>query len=131
MEQLSNRELRKFGLSVGTAFVVLGLASAWRGHVWAPRVLWVLAALLVVPGAVAPALLGPVQRGWMRFAAGLGHVNSRIILGAFFYLFLTPLGMLLRLFRDPLKLRFDNQETSNWIRRPQQPVDPNRYRQQF
>ena len=131
MEQLSNRELRKFGLSVGTAFVVLGLASAWRGHVWAPRVLWVLAALLVVPGAVAPALLGPVQRGWMRFAAGLWHVNSRIILGAFFYLFLTPLGMLLRLFRDPLKLRFDNQETSNWIRRPQQPVDPNRYRQQF
>ena len=128
---MKKKELRKFGLSVGGMLVVLGFVSWWRGHDIAPRVLWALGALLVVPGAVAPALLGPVQRGWMRFAAGLGHVNSRIILGAFFYLFMTPLGLLMRLFRDPLKLRFDNQETSNWIRRPQQPVDPNRYRQQF
>ena len=124
-------ELRKFGLSVGGAFIVFGTISWWRGHTVAPRVLWTIGALLVVPGAVAPALLGPVQRGWMAFAAGLGYVNSRIILGAFFYVFLTPLGVLLRLFRDPLKLRFDDPEPSNWIKRTPQPVDAASYERQF
>ena len=131
MPKVSKSELRKFGLSVGGMFVLFGAISWWRGHDVAPRVLWALGILLVIPGAVAPTLLGPVHHGWMRFAAGLGHVNSRIILGAFFYIFLTPLGMLLRIFRDPLQLRFDNQEPSNWIRRPQQPVDPASYERQF
>jgi hypothetical protein len=35
------------------------------------------------------------------------------------------------LFRDPLNLRFDNQEPTNWIRRQQQPVDPASYERQF
>ena len=131
MKQMSKKELRKFGLSVGGMFVLFGVISWWRGHTVAPRVLWALGTLLVIPGAVAPTLLGPVQHAWMRFAAGLGHVNSHIILGAFFYLFMTPLGLFLRLFRDPLRLRFNNQEPSNWIRRPQQPADPASYQRQF
>ncbi len=131
MKQISTGELRKFGLSVGGAFVVFGLISWWRGHTVAPRVLWAIGALLVVPGAIAPTLLGPVQRGWMAFAAGLGHVNSRIILGTFFYVFLTPLGLLMRLFRDPLQLRFDNPSPSNWIKRTPQPVEPASYERQF
>jgi len=56
MSGVSRSELRKFGLTVGGAFVVLGLISWWRGHEWAPRVLWTLGALLAVPGALAPAL---------------------------------------------------------------------------
>ena len=56
MEQVSKTELRKFGLTVGGAFILLGLISWWRGHEWAPRVLWTLGALLAVPGALAPAL---------------------------------------------------------------------------
>jgi len=51
-----------------------------------PRVLWTLGTLLVVPGLVAPALLGPVQRVWMRAAGVLGHVNTRVILSLLFYL---------------------------------------------
>lgn len=131
MDQARKTELRKFGLSVGGAFIVLGSISWWRGHAWAPVVLWVLGTLLVVPGAVAPSVLGPVQRGWLRFAAGLGHVNSRIILGTFFYVIMTPLGLLLRLFRDPLKLRFDKAENTNWVKRQTQPVDPLSYERQF
>jgi len=53
---VSRTELRKFGLSVGGAFLLLGAVSWWRGHETAPRVLWALGVLLVVPGALAPAL---------------------------------------------------------------------------
>ncbi len=131
MAQMSKQELRKFGLSVGGVFVVFGVISWWRGHTIAPRVLWALGAVLVVPGAVAPALLGPIQHGWMIFAGALGHVNTRILLTVFFYVVMTPIGFVMRLVRDPMKLRFDDQEPSNWIRRPQQPVDPASYERQF
>ena len=130
-ERLSKAELRKFGLTVGGAFVVLGGISWWRGHELPPRVLWTLAALLIVPGAIAPAVLGPVHRVWMAFATVLGHVNTRIILTVLFYLVMTPVGLIMRLFRDPLDRSLGDRSTSQWIKREPQPVEPERYERQF
>ena len=130
-ERLSKAELRKFGLTVGGAFVVLGGISWWRGHELPPRVLWTLAALLIVPGAIAPAVLGPVHRVWMAFATVLGHVNTRIILTALFYLVMTPIGLIMRLFRDPLDRSLRDRSTTQWIKREPHPVEPGRYERQF
>src|SRR3954469_5604458 len=102
MSDSTSRELRKFGLTVGAAFAVLGAVSRWRGHELPPKILWSLAVLLFVPGLVAPAVLGPVHRAWMAFAAALAYVNTRIILGVLFYMILTPVGLVLRLFHDPV-----------------------------
>jgi hypothetical protein len=130
MSETSKRHLRRFGLTVGGVFLTLGTVSWLRDHVLAPRILWTVGALLVLPGAVAPELLGPVERVWMRGAAALGHINSRVILTLVYYLIVTPVGVLVRLFRDPLNLRRRDFET-NWTRRPSAPVDPARYQQQF
>jgi hypothetical protein len=127
----STAELRKFGLTVGLAFAFLGVVSWLRGHVVAPRVLWALGAALTVPGLIAPSLLGPVQRTWMALAHALGYVNTRIILSALFYLVVTPIGLMLRLFRDPLnRARSDTTET-DWVRRPPQTVRRESYERQF
>jgi hypothetical protein len=130
-ETLSKAELRKFGLTVGAAFAIFGTISWWRGHEIPPRVLWTLATLLIVPGLVAPAILGPVQRGWMKFALVLGHVNTRIILTVLFFLVMTPVGMILRFFRDPLDRSLKEKRDSQWIRREAAPVDAARYERQF
>lgn len=131
MSKVSKSDLRKFGLSVGGVFVVLGLLSWLRGHDVAPRVLWVLGGLLVVPGAVAPALLAPIQRAWMSAAGALGYVNTRIILAVFFYLALAPFGLVRRLVRDPLNRSMNDDEESVWVRRTTRPIDPRSYEQQF
>jgi len=130
-EAPSKAELRKFGLTVGGAFLVLGTISWWRGHEWPPRVLWTLGVLLFVPGALLPGVLGPVQRGWMAFATVLGHVNTRIILTVFFYLIMTPVGFVIRLFRDPLDRSLKDRTRSQWVKRERQPVDLARYERQF
>ena len=80
MPTLSKSELRKFGLTVGAAFCVFGGISWWRGHEVPPLVLWTIGGALMVPGLVFPTILGPVHRGWMKFAMVLAHVNTRIIL---------------------------------------------------
>jgi hypothetical protein len=125
------RELRRFGLTGGGAFLLLAAASAWRGHIIAPRVLGTLGVLLVVPGLVAPRLLGPVERGWMRFADVLGRINTRIILGLLYCLVITPVGLVRRWVADPLDRRMRDGRPSVWVTRPRAPVDPTRYRQQF
>jgi hypothetical protein len=127
----SKAELRKFGLTVGGAFAVFGVISWWRGHEIPPRVLWVLAVLLIVPGALFPSVLGPVQRGWMAFATLLGHVNTRIILTVLFYLVLTPVGFVMRLFRDPLDRSLRDRTESHWVKRELQTAEPGRYERQF
>lgn len=131
MGTASTAELRKFGLTVGAAFAVFGGISWWRGHEIAPRVLWVLAGSLMVPGLVFPTILGPVQRGWMRLAAFLAHVNTRIILTALYYVVITPVGFIMRLFRDPLNRSWKDPKESTWVKRTAEPVDPTRYERQF
>ena len=131
MKGASRAELRRFGLTVGGAFLALGALSAWRGHVWPPRVFWVAGVLLMVPGLLAPAVLGPVQRAWMRGAVVLGRVNGCIILTALFFLVIWPVGRLRRFFRDPLDRALDDGRASNWIKRERVPVDPARYERQF
>jgi len=131
MQAVSTAELRRFGLTVGGVFVLLGTVSWWRGHTMAPRVLWALGVALVVPGAVAPAVLRPVQSMWMRLATVLGEVNSRILLTAMFFLVFTPIGLVMRVFRDPLRRGRGSGSVSDWIRRTPVPVDRARYERQF
>lgn len=123
---------RRFGLSVGGVFLALGLLLWWRDHAVIAAVLAVPAGLLVAGALVAPRWLGPVERVWMRFAAAVGAFNARIILGLAYYLVITPVGLVMRLFgRDPLDRRLRTGE-SYWRRRPAEPAPTReRYARQF
>jgi hypothetical protein len=131
MRDGSPRALRKFGLTVGGVFLLLGCLSWWRAHEIAPRILWALGTPLVVLGLVAPPLLGPVERAWMRMAEVLGRINARIILTAFYYVVMTPVGFVRRWRHDPLDRRMRDGRQTSWVRRERGPVDPARYRHQF
>jgi hypothetical protein len=129
---LTKQDLRRFGLTVGGILALLAGVSWWRGHELPPLVLGALGTLLIVLGLVAPTLLRPIEKGWMRFAAGLAYVNTRIILTVLFYLLFFPVGVVRRLVgRDPLDRRLGQGESSDWVKREQRPLDPRRYRMQF
>jgi len=57
------------------------------------------AALLLAVGLSVKPAGALIARAWLKFGGALGAVNSRIILGAIFYLFLTPIALLARLTR--------------------------------
>jgi len=130
-DQASRSELRKFGLTVGTAFAVFGSLSWWRGHAVAPWALSMLALALVAPAVIAPLTLGRVQRIWMRAALALGRFNTRLILTLVFYALIAPVGLVLRRFRDPLDRALDDGRRSHWVKRDREPFDATRYEQQF
>lgn len=122
--------LRRFSLVVGGGLAVIGLISWYRGHDTAPLVLWSLAAALVLAGLVYPRSLKPVEKGWMAFGHALGWVNTRIILTLLFVLVVVPVGLVMRLFRDPLDRKMRDGRSSYWIARDQAP-SPESYERQF
>jgi hypothetical protein len=69
--------------------------------------------LLYISGGVALAgvssefIAEKIVWGWYKLAEGLGYITSRILLSVIFFLFLTPLALLYRLFRktDALQLK--------------------------
>lgn len=105
--RLSPAEGRKFGLSVGGAFVVLAAIARWRGHHTSWMVLASLGGALVVAGLAVPTHLGLVNAAWMRLASAISRVTTPVFMGLMYYGVFTPLGLVFRavgrrpLARDP------------------------------
>ncbi len=57
-----------------------------------------LAALLLAAGMFKNPVGPAIARGWMKFADILGRFNTRVVLWLVFYLVLTPVAALYRLF---------------------------------
>ena len=98
------KPLRSFGLLVGGIFALIGVWPAvWRGQ---PLRLWSLmvGGLLLGLALAWPRSLTQIYRLWMAVGEVLGWINTRLILGAIFYLLFTPMGWYMRLRgKDPMR----------------------------
>ncbi len=97
--RLTPAEGRKFGLTVGIAFLLLAsLLYFWRHKETAGMVAGILGAMLTLAGLMVPTFLGPVQRAWMGLAHAISKVTTPIFMGIVFFLVMTPIGLAMRLF---------------------------------
>ncbi|HZN04217.1 MAG TPA: SxtJ family membrane protein [Candidatus Polarisedimenticolia bacterium] len=121
-ETVPSKTLRSFGLLVGGVWGLIGLwPLVWRRE---PPRLWALGlmAVLVGLGLVFPQALRQPYRGWMALGHALGWINTRILLGLVFYLLVTPMGFVMRLFgRDPMRRGFDASAKTYRIGREARP----------
>jgi hypothetical protein len=96
-------------------FLLLLTAIGYRRHHTLNIYLPIAAITSAAIGMIAPRWLAPVYRVWVKFGNVLGHVNSRILLGAIFFLVLTPFALIRRIFNpDPLKLKWDKNANTYW-----------------
>ncbi len=112
--RLTPAEGRKFGFTVGIAFLVIGgLLYFWRHHQTPGAVAGGLGALLVLAGLAVPAHLGPLQRAWMGLAHLISKVTTPIFMGIVFFVVMMPIGLLRRLAgKQPLV--HPEHESSYW-----------------
>lgn len=122
------RNLRAFGLGLAALLGFFGWLS-WRKAGGAFPFLWGAGGLAAVLALGAPAALAPVYRPWMRLAAVLAAVNTFLLMGAVFYLVVTPTALVLRLLgKDLLEER--RREGTYWI--DKEPAEgPASYERQF
>lgn len=113
-ENLTKKDLRKFGFLVGTVFIVLfGLILPYlkdRGFIAWP---YIIGGCFVIPAIIYPISLKYVHALWMKTGHILGYVNTRIIAIIMFVFIFTPVGIFMRLIRrDILDKKFNEQITT-------------------
>ena len=115
----TNRDLRKFCITMACALAVFGALFLWREKpVW--PWLFGVSGFFLFFGLLLPQVLKPIEWAWMKMAHFMGQIMTRVILTLSFYLVITPLGLIRRLLgKDQLNLKFDKNASSYWI-----PVDP-------
>ena len=88
---LSSNEIRIWSLLMGIIFLILGLLNS--------------------------KLLTPFHNLWLKFGTLLGRIVSPIVMFLVYFVFITPLAVIIRLFgKDLLRKKF-NKSPSYWIKR--------------
>ena len=88
---LSSNEIRIWSLSMGIIFLILGLLNS--------------------------KLLTPFHNLWLKLGTLLGRIVAPIIMFLVYFVFITPLAVIIRLFgKDLLRTKF-NKLPSYWIKR--------------
>lgn len=125
-------DLRKFGMTMAVVLALLGGFSWWRGKDYYFYFIG-LATAFIFFALVIPSLLKPIHKIWMSLAILMGWFMTRLMLSALFYLGITPICLLAKLFRkDFLGIKFDKNSTdSYWIPREKRKFDRNDYERQF
>ena len=86
---VNGEDIRKWSLVFSIIFLVLGLTNS--------------------------KILNPLNKLWFNFGIFLGKIMSPLIMGIIFFLVVTPIGLLMRLFgKDILNLKFKDNATY-WI----------------
>jgi len=122
---------RNFGWVFTAVFLVIALWPLVSGH--PPRWLaLIFAALFLLITRFAPALLALPKRLWLRFSMLLSRILNPIVLAFLFYVVVTPLGALMRMFgQDSMRLRGGGRGESYWIKRDPPGPKPDSLNNQF
>ena len=69
-------------------------------------------------GLTKPSVLKPLNTGWIKLGEILGKIIAPIVMLLVFFIVITPIGLMLRLFgKDILGLKFSEKVKTYWITR--------------
>ena len=112
--------LRKFGLMIGGIILIISVVALWRQW-WEDYCIFIAALigiLLIIFGMFAPLSLKRIHHYWMGFAIIIGSIVSRIVLFLLFYLILSPLAVMAKIFKRRFFFRYKaSNMQSYWIDR--------------
>jgi len=98
-KKITKDQSRDTGMAMVLLFLLLFLGKKKEGYLFVAMALHVL-------NMIWPQLYRPIAVVWLGFSDLLGAVVPKILLGVVFFLVVTPIAVLRRLFgKDSLKLR--------------------------
>jgi hypothetical protein len=123
---------RSFGFLFTVVFALAGGYGLYRG--WSNLAvggLFAASALMVLLAFLAPRVLSPLNLAWHKLGLLLSMIVSPLVLGLIFFVLLTPVGVIGRLFgRDELRMKRRNID-SYWVDREPPGPAPDSFKNQF
>lgn len=119
LEEIKNiksdkKELKKFGITIGGVLLII---SALLFIYEKPSASYFMGSgfFFQIIAQIFPKLFFPLQKIWMGLAVILGFVMTRVILSILFYLVITPINFISRIFgKDFLNLKIEKEKKSYW-----------------
>ena len=108
---------RSFGLLFFIVFLALAL---WPLTKKGEIILYLIsfAFIFLVLGLLNSKILSPLNKGWIKLGEILGRIIAPIVMAIVYFLILTPISLLVRLFgKDLIGMKFSNDIKSYWIKR--------------
>lgn len=107
---------RNFGIVFFLVFLIIGfwpLINTEEVRIWAI----IISLIFLLLGLINSKLLNPLNQIWFKFGVLLSKIISPIVMGAIFFLVVTPIGLLMKIFKkDLLNLKL-NKDKSYWIKK--------------
>jgi ABC-type Fe3+-siderophore transport system permease subunit len=127
----TKKDLKEFGITIGSALIVIaGLLFFYSKHSY--FYLFIAGLTLVALGLLLSIILKPIQKTWMTISLILGWVSTRVILSILFYIVLTSIALIAKLFgKDFLGLKLNQSQITYWNYREQKPYNKTDSERQF
>ena len=108
---------RSFGILFFIVFLILSLWPLKSGN--NPNFYFFVASVIfLILGAFNSKLLSPLNKAWIKFGEILGLIIAPIVMGIVYFVILTPVSLIVRLFgKDLLGLKFLKENETYWIKR--------------
>jgi hypothetical protein len=122
---------RSFGFVFSTATAIIGLSPLL--HLRSPR-WWALgiAVIFALLATFRPAALRALNLVWLALGRLLHRVMSPLVMGAVFFLCVTPIAAGMRLWKkDVLSLAYRPDLSSYWVKRESPPPTEATFRSQY
>ena len=125
------KDLRSFGVMIGIIFLLIAGFLFYKEKESFQIFLYVAGAFIGF-GLIIPIILKPIYIVWMTFAVVLGWFMTRFILSLLFYVIITPIGVVLRIFgKDFLEIKKQSVQGSYWNQRDSNLEKNQNYEKQF
>ena len=108
---------RSFGLLFFIVFLVIALwPLTKKGEI--NLYLISIALIFLVLGLLNSKILSPFNKAWIKLGEILGGIIAPIVMAIVYFLILTPISLLVRLFgKDLIGMKFSNDIKSYWVKR--------------
>ncbi len=113
-KEVSLKELRQVGCGFGLLFCLFGGLLIWKSQNWG-AMFFVVGPLLTLAFWFAWPGVRPFFRIWMAFATLMSRVMTAVLLSILYFLVLTPISLLGRLFGQKfVERKIDRSRASYW-----------------
>ena len=108
---------RSFGLLFFIVFIAVGLWPIIKCEE-ANIYLILISLFFLIFGLINSKILSPFNKAWIKFGEILGLIIAPIIMALIYFIILTPISLILRMFgKDLLGLKFMKKQDTYWIKR--------------
>ena len=106
---------RSFGVLFFIVFLIIGFYPMYKGE--NPNIFFLVLSLpFIILGLLNSKILTPFNSGWIKLGEILGLIIAPLIMAMVYFIFLTPISLIVRIFgKDLLNINFNKKLETYWI----------------